>query len=62
MPMDYFYQVLEPERGTLQVSIRRNKVTIKQFKLACNREPSEDSWFAVKQWVSDKESMLKLSA
>ncbi|MBF0266194.1 MAG: PcfJ domain-containing protein [Gammaproteobacteria bacterium] len=51
---DYFYQIFAPERGTLQLRLKGNKVEIMQFKLVCNQEPSDDSWFAVKNWISDK--------
>jgi len=48
----YFYQALEPERGTIKLIYQNKKFSIDEFKLACNKSPSEESWFAVKQWLS----------
>ena len=45
----YFYKVLAPERGTIQISVKGNKVFIDQFKLACNKKPSEESLFNIRQ-------------
>jgi len=45
----YFYKVLAPERGTMQISVKDNKVSIIQFKLACNKQPSEETLFNVRQ-------------
>jgi len=49
----YFYKVLEPERGTLQITIRGKNFSITQFKLKSNAKPSEVSWKMVKQWLSE---------
>lgn len=45
----YFYKILSPERGTIQISVKNNKVSIIQFKLACNKKPSEESLLNVRQ-------------
>ncbi len=45
----YFYKVLSPERGTVQITVKDKKVSIVQFKLACNKKPSEESWLNIKQ-------------
>jgi hypothetical protein len=49
----FFYKVLKPQRGTLQLSITGEKVIIDQFKLACNEMLSEKSQFSVRQWLTD---------
>ncbi len=48
----YFYQVLKPERGTLQVSMINGQAIIEQFKLAHNNKPSKASQLYVLQWLS----------
>ena len=47
----FFYQVLEPQRATLQLSVVNNQVNVQQFKLACNQEPSEESFIALRDWI-----------
>ena len=59
---DFFYMVLKPERGTARLTVKKKSIEILEFKLIQNQNPSEDSWFALKQWISDKEEQLKFSA
>ncbi len=54
----YFFKVLSPERGTLQLGIRDDKFSILQFKLACNKTPSEASWFHAKQIITSASMLL----
>ena len=49
----FFYKVYKPERGTVQLSIVGNKVKIEAFKLACNESPTEESQFAIRQWIKE---------
>lgn len=44
----FFYKVLSPERATVQIAVKDDKVSIVQFKLACNKSPSEESWVNIK--------------
>ena len=43
------------QRGTLQISVGRNREpgSVEEFKLACNAEPSEAAWEAVRQWLDE---------
>jgi hypothetical protein len=47
----FIYKVLAPERGTLYLRKRENKFDIKQFRLVCNKKPSEESQFKIRQWL-----------
>ena len=43
------------ERATLEISVGRNgePLSIQEFRLACNEEPSEAAWRAAQQWLKD---------
>lgn len=45
----YFYRVMSPERGTLQIRFIGGKPSIIQFRLACNKKPSGASLARVMQ-------------
>jgi hypothetical protein len=46
------------ERGTLEISLgeEREPLTIEQFKLACNKEPSREAWDAAESWFAEGRS------
>jgi len=50
---EFMYKVLTPERGTLHLKRQENGVDIKQFALACNKQPSPESFFKVRLWLED---------
>jgi hypothetical protein len=49
----YFYQVLSPERGTLELNLKKQPPAIAQFRLARNRIPSSASWHQVTRWLHE---------
>lgn len=53
----YIYQVLKPERGTLEIGIREEggekRLFLKQFKLRANQWPNRDAWSLVKDWFQE---------
>jgi hypothetical protein len=49
----YFYQVLSPERGTLELNLKKQPPAIAQFRLACNGIPSSASWHQVTRWLHE---------
>ncbi|MBI9080817.1 MAG: PcfJ domain-containing protein [Pseudodesulfovibrio sp.] len=58
----YIYRVLKPERGTLEIRMageNRSRLSIGQFKLYANRNPSQESWKRVHDWF---DIMTKTSA
>ena len=40
----YFYKMLSPERGTIQLKVDNEKTSVVQFKLAQNKKPSDTSY------------------
>ena len=46
------------ERGTLEISLgdEMEPLTIEQFKLACNKEPSREAWDAADKWFAEGRS------
>jgi hypothetical protein len=52
---NFLYQTFNPQRGTLQVELKNKKFHIIQFKLVCNRQPSKEAFFAVRQWLDENE-------
>ena len=48
------YQVLEPERLTLGLSLRHGRVTLDQLKGVANRPPSAEAQAAVEQWFHEQ--------
>ena len=47
----FFYKVTAPERCTLQIIVRGSQVYINGFKLACNKDPSEESSWEIRNWI-----------
>ena len=45
------YRLLSPQRGTLLLGRDPDGFAIMDFKLANNKEPSEESWGAVRSWL-----------
>jgi len=54
----FFYKVLKPQRGTLELSYQLDKYIINSFKLAKNLEPSKQSWKAVRKWLKTQNKLL----
>jgi len=48
----YIYKIITSERGTLHIIKRNNTYDIEQFKLACNKKPSDESFLYVRQWLA----------
>jgi len=48
----YIYKVLEPERATLEIDTCRQKPTLLQLKLACNKEPDYNTYQTVQKWLA----------
>jgi hypothetical protein len=48
----YIYQVLSPERGTLEIARTGKKLHIQQFRLTGNGHPSDESWEYVRGWFA----------
>lgn len=46
----YFYRVLAPQRGTLEIELSSGRPELGQFRLAGNRAPSPDAVKAVQEW------------
>jgi len=49
---NFFYKVLKPQRGTLQIVFNDNNFEIEQFKLKSNAEPSYASREVVRKWLN----------
>lgn len=49
----YIYQVTVPERATLEIILHQNRPRIGQLRLKYNREPAQQTFDAVKQWLND---------
>jgi len=49
----YIYRVLEPERCTLSIILRKNEWILSELKLSSNREPSRMTFKAVKEWLQE---------
>ncbi len=48
----YIYQVLKPQRATLEITKSGEGMRISQLKLICNGEPSLETWSKVKMWLT----------
>lgn len=53
--LSYIYQLLSPERATVEVRIRGEKVSVTQFKLANNKKPSPESYAYLRELITDHE-------
>jgi len=49
----YIYRVLQPERATVEIGVRGSDLSIRQIRLAYNRQPSTDTRSAVQAWFSN---------
>ncbi|WP_369434623.1 PcfJ domain-containing protein [Psychromonas sp. MME1] len=52
----YIYKLLSPERATVEVKIRGEKISVTQFKLANNKKPSPESYACLRQIITDFQS------
>jgi len=55
----YFYKILEPQRGTLEITLQKNTYVINSFKLKHNNEPSKQSWKKVRIWLKQQNKQLE---
>jgi cell division GTPase FtsZ len=56
----YFYQVMEPERGTIEVSVNNGIPNIQAFNLFANQTPGKESWKVVRKWLVNHQPENKL--
>jgi hypothetical protein len=58
--ISYFYQVTEPERGTLEVRINNGVPNINAFRMFANQSPGNASRKMVRSWLENHLLMSKL--
>ena len=56
----FFYRVIDPERGTLEVMINNGIPNIKAFSLSANQTPEKESWKTVRKWLVNHQFDEKL--
>lgn len=49
----YIYQVLKPERATLELGLDTDEIYIRQCKLYKNATPSQETILAIKSWITE---------
>ncbi|QEP41929.1 hypothetical protein D5085_01465 [Ectothiorhodospiraceae bacterium BW-2] len=55
----YIYQVLSPQRATLELDLTRRKIVIGQMKCRFNAEPTRESYDFVQKWIEEQKTALR---
>jgi len=52
----YIYKLLKPQRATVEVKVRADKISVTQFKLASNHKPSSESYAYLRALMTSDET------
>jgi len=52
----YIYKLLKPQRATVEVKVRADKISVTQFKLASNKKPSPESYAYLRELMGNKKA------